>query len=170
MKRKYWLLLLLFAMLLNGSPVLADGDFYVVSGGGTKGKILKTQLFTSNYIDTTLGTGTWAQLPAVSWSYQKVSPTSKLIITYQDNLGATSLVSIYQIRVNDAPSDGGVNAACLICSNTNGSSSHSATGLWSNLPAGYVTLSIWHFQVNATQCIRNIGGMTTTVLVMEVEQ
>jgi hypothetical protein len=37
MKRKYWLLLLVFAVLLNGSPVLADGDFYVVAGGGGVG-------------------------------------------------------------------------------------------------------------------------------------
>jgi hypothetical protein len=34
MKRKYWLLLLVFAVLLNGSSVLADSDFYVVAGGG----------------------------------------------------------------------------------------------------------------------------------------
>jgi len=37
MKRKYWLLLLVFAVLLNGSPVLADGDFYVVAVGGGVG-------------------------------------------------------------------------------------------------------------------------------------
>jgi hypothetical protein len=34
MKRKYWLLLLVFAVLLNCSPVLADGEFYVIAGGG----------------------------------------------------------------------------------------------------------------------------------------
>ena len=37
MKRKYWLLMLVFAVLLNGSPVLADGDFYVVAVGGGVG-------------------------------------------------------------------------------------------------------------------------------------
>jgi hypothetical protein len=37
MKRKYWLLVLVIAVLLNGSQVLADGDFYVVGGGGGVG-------------------------------------------------------------------------------------------------------------------------------------
>ena len=37
MKRKYWLLLLVFAVLQNGSPVLADGDFYVIAGGSGVG-------------------------------------------------------------------------------------------------------------------------------------
>jgi hypothetical protein len=37
MEKKYWLLLLVFAVLLNGNPVLADGDFYVVAGGGGVG-------------------------------------------------------------------------------------------------------------------------------------
>jgi hypothetical protein len=37
MKRKYWLLLLVFSVLLPGSPVLADGDFYVVAAGGGVG-------------------------------------------------------------------------------------------------------------------------------------
>jgi hypothetical protein len=37
MKRKYWLLLLVFVVLLNGGPVLADGDFYVVAVGGGVG-------------------------------------------------------------------------------------------------------------------------------------
>lgn len=42
MKRKYWLLLLVVAILLNGSPALADGDFYVVAvGGGVGTKITK---------------------------------------------------------------------------------------------------------------------------------
>ena len=37
MKRKFWFLMLVGAVLLNGSPVLADGDFYVVAGGGGVG-------------------------------------------------------------------------------------------------------------------------------------
>jgi hypothetical protein len=37
MKREYWLLMMVFAVLLNGSPVLADGDFYVVAVGGGVG-------------------------------------------------------------------------------------------------------------------------------------
>jgi hypothetical protein len=37
MKRKYWLLMLVFVVLLNGSQVLADGDFYVVAVGGGVG-------------------------------------------------------------------------------------------------------------------------------------
>lgn len=37
MNRKYWLLLLVFTVLLHGSPVLADGEFYVIAGGGGVG-------------------------------------------------------------------------------------------------------------------------------------
>jgi hypothetical protein len=37
MKRKLWLLALVGAMLLSVSPVLADGDFYVIAGGGGVG-------------------------------------------------------------------------------------------------------------------------------------
>lgn len=35
MKRKYWLLLLVFAVLLNGTPLLAASDFYVIAAGGS---------------------------------------------------------------------------------------------------------------------------------------
>jgi hypothetical protein len=37
MKRKFWLLMLVFVVLLNGNQVLADGDFYVVAVGGGVG-------------------------------------------------------------------------------------------------------------------------------------
>ena len=51
MKRKYWLLLLVFAVLLNGNPVLADGDFYVVAVGGGVG----TKITSLPYIITNPG-------------------------------------------------------------------------------------------------------------------
>ena len=46
MKRKYWLLLLVCAVLLSGRPVLADGDFYVVVGGGGVGTKITSLPFT----------------------------------------------------------------------------------------------------------------------------
>jgi hypothetical protein len=48
MKRKYWPLLLVFAVLLNGSPVLADGDFYVVAGGVGVGTKISSLPYTIN--------------------------------------------------------------------------------------------------------------------------
>jgi hypothetical protein len=48
MKRKYWQLLLVFAVLLNGSPVLADGDFYVVAGGVGVGTKISSLPYTIN--------------------------------------------------------------------------------------------------------------------------
>ena len=37
MKRKIWLLALVGAVLLSGSPLWADGEFYVIAGGGGEG-------------------------------------------------------------------------------------------------------------------------------------
>lgn len=34
MKRKFWLLAMLGVVLLSAAPVVADGDFYVIAGGG----------------------------------------------------------------------------------------------------------------------------------------
>lgn len=39
MKKKLWLLALVGAFLLSAGPVLADGDFYVVAGGGVGTRI-----------------------------------------------------------------------------------------------------------------------------------
>jgi hypothetical protein len=62
MKRKYWLLLLVFAVHLNGSPVLADGDFYVIAGGGRVGTRITSVPYTINapgfyYLEGDLNTG-----------------------------------------------------------------------------------------------------------------
>jgi len=48
-KRKYLLLLLVCAVLLNGGPVLADGDFYVVAGGGGVGTKISSLPYTINF-------------------------------------------------------------------------------------------------------------------------
>jgi hypothetical protein len=37
MKKIFWLLVLLAALLLSAAPVLADGEFYVIAGGGGVG-------------------------------------------------------------------------------------------------------------------------------------
>jgi hypothetical protein len=46
MKRKLWLLALVGAILLSVSPVLADGDFYVVAGGGGGGTSITSLPYT----------------------------------------------------------------------------------------------------------------------------
>lgn len=76
------------ALCLAGAPAWGD-DFYVIAGGGTSGKVLKTQVFTSYTQDTTLGTDNWAKLSTPQWTYTKLSATSYLIITYQDSLYCT---------------------------------------------------------------------------------
>jgi parallel beta-helix repeat protein len=48
MKRKYWLLLLVIAVVLNGSPVLADSEFYVIAGGGGVGTKITRLPYTIN--------------------------------------------------------------------------------------------------------------------------
>ena len=109
MKRKYWLLLLGCAVLLNIGSATADDGFYVIAGGGRSGKVLKTKVFTSNLQNTTLGTDTWAKLDSPQWTYAKLSSTSYLVITYQDALamqvgspsGFKDAISCYQLRVND---------------------------------------------------------------------
>lgn len=168
MKRNYWVLLLVFAVLLTGSPVLADGDFYVIAGGGPSGKVLKTQVFTSNTRNTTLGINVWEKLSDPQWTYTKLSATSYLVITYQDNIYATGTGwSFYQLRVNDLPSVAGEDAALLT---TSFWGIYGATGVWLGLPKGDVNLSIWHKQWQCTSCMQNSSYLTTNVTVMEIEQ
>ena len=75
---------------------------------GPSGKVLKTQVFTSNTTNNTVGNGTWAKLDSPQWTYTKLSATSYLVITYQDVLGRTGGFSFYQLRVNDLPSVAGM--------------------------------------------------------------
>lgn len=81
MQRKYWLLFLVFAVLLNTGSAMADDGFYVIGGGGQAGRILKTQVFTSFSQNLTLGTSSWGKLSSPGWTYNKLSPTSHLVIT-----------------------------------------------------------------------------------------
>ena len=56
MKRRFLVMLVLgLALCLAGAPAWGD-DFYVIAGGGPSGKVLKTQVFTSNTTNNTLGT------------------------------------------------------------------------------------------------------------------
>jgi parallel beta-helix repeat protein len=48
MQRKLWLLALVGAMLLSVTPVLADGDFYVIAGGGGVGTKITSLPYTIN--------------------------------------------------------------------------------------------------------------------------
>jgi hypothetical protein len=171
MKRKYWLLLLVLAVLMNLGSAMADDGFYVIAGGGQAGKILKTQVFTSSSQNLTLGTSSWEKLSTPGWTYHKLSATSYLVITYQDTLsrtGAADSVSFYQLRVNDQPSVAGQYAAALSCSSSV-AGFHGATGVWEGLPKGDVSLSIWHRQLGCEQCVQNSGVNTTNVVVMEIE-
>jgi hypothetical protein len=173
MKRKYWLLLSVCAVLLIISLAKADDGFYVIAGGGKSGKVLKTQVFTSTTLDSTVGTDSWARLTTVQWNYTKLSSTSYLVITYQDTLSARFIwVSYYQLRVDDQPSVAGPNGALLSCIQ-DAVGSYSATGVWTGLSKGDHTLSIWHRVVpnnlGETLCQQNWPSNTTSVIVMEIE-
>ena len=154
------------ALCLTGAPAWG-ADFYVVAGGGTSGKVLKTQVFTSNTTNSTLGTETWATLDAPQWNYTKLSATSYLVITYQDSVYCTGGYGYYQLRVNDLVSAAGINGALLV--GTAVWNIRGATGVWSGLPKGEVNLSIWHFNSGSTACTQNGAGWTTSVTVMEIE-
>ena len=166
-KRSFLVMVALgLALCLASAPAWGE-DFYVIAGGGTSGKVLKTQVFTSNTTNNTLGTDTWAKLDSPQWTYTKLSATSYLVITYQDSLWCSGGYSFYQLRVNDLVSVAGYNAAVLCGTST--WNFHGATGVWAGLPKGDVNLSIWHYQSGCTDCEQNAGGWTTNVIVKEIE-
>jgi hypothetical protein len=169
MKKRVCLLALIVNILMNVSTAFVDDVFYVIAGGGISGKVLKTQVFTSNTQNDTLGTDSWAQLSDPQWTYTKLSATSYLVITYQDNIWCTGdfgAFSLYQVRVNRLVSVAGENSAMLVASG--GWNLSGTTGVWTGLPQGDVNLSIWHYQINCTACIQNPSELTTNVLVMEI--
>ena len=158
---------------LGGGQSWGDDGFYVIAAGGQSGKVLKTQVFTSNSQNTTVGDVNWAKLLNPQWTYTKLSSTSYLVITYQDYLsriGAADALSIYQLRVNDQTSVAGEHAAMLVCNTAVPSANYGATGVWSNVPKGAAGLSVWHYQLGCSQCIQNSGANTTSVIVMEIEK
>jgi hypothetical protein len=166
MKPRFLLMVILgLTLCLAGTPAHAD-DFFVIAGGGTAGKVLKTQVFTSTTPNNTLGTADWGKLDSPHWTYTKLSATSYLVITYQDSLYCTGGWGFYQLRVNDQASVAGLNGALLVAgANWN---IYGATGVWPNLPKGEVTLSVWHRQSDCTACQQGMGW-TTNVTVMEIE-
>jgi hypothetical protein len=167
-RRFLFVVVLGLALGLAGAPAWGD-DFYVIAGGGTSGKVLKTQVFTSHSSspDVNLGTSSWAKLDDPQWTYTKLSPTSYLVITYHDTMYGAGGWSYYQLRVNDLPGvAGGESAYLAVCNNWNVSG---ANGVWSGLPQGDLNLSIWHRQYGCTYCARSNGGFTTSVTVMEIE-
>jgi hypothetical protein len=153
------------ALCLATAPASAE-DFFVVAGGGTSGKVLKTQVFTSHTTNDTLGTSNWEKLDSPQWTYTKLSATSYLVITYQDCIHGTGGWSYYQLRVNDQPSVAGAWGALLATPSFN---IYGTTGVWLGSPKGDVNLSIWHTQSGCTDCAQNYGGFTTNVTVMEIE-
>jgi hypothetical protein len=135
--------------------------------------LVSVQVFTSTAIDSTLGTLTLTQLPGPVFTYTKLKPDTVLKITYQDtvaNQGPGASTCVYQVRVDGAPSDPiqPFSAPILVASNVI-NTSFSSMGIFKNLGVGAHTISFWHRQVAATQCIRNSGGFVTTVTVEELE-
>ncbi len=54
-------------LCLIGDQAYGD-DFFVVASGGRSGKVLKTQILTSNVQNTTLGTDVWEKLDSPQWT------------------------------------------------------------------------------------------------------
>jgi hypothetical protein len=150
---------LVCAVLLNIGSAKADEGFYIIAGGRPSGKALKTQVFTNYTSKNALGTSTWAKLSSPQWTYAKLSATSYLVITYQDNLQCIGGFSLYQLRVNDQPAlpkgPTGEPAPLIMCNSLFSSqalNSSGCTGVWLGLPRGDVNLSIWQKQFNCTLC------------------
>jgi hypothetical protein len=142
------------------------------------------QVFVSNDIDETLGSGLMTKLSAPIWTYNKISSTSTLRINYQDSVthkGIDEGTCQWQIRVDDQqsphplcdPLNPGI--ACMslttpliVVSNVT-SISLNSSGLFRGLAAGDHEISISQRSVGASQCVRNSGGFTTTMTVEEIE-
>jgi hypothetical protein len=168
MKRHFLFMVALGLALCQAAAPAWGGDFYVIAGGGTSGKVLKTQVFTSNTTNDTIGHNFWEKLNSPQWTYTKLSATSYLVITYQDSIQCDGGWGFYQVRANDMVSVAGSNAALLVGNGT--WKIIGATGVWSNLPKGEVMLSIWHWQSGCTSCFQGANGWTTNVTVMEIQK
>lgn len=148
------------------------------------GGIINIQVFVSNNIDETLGSGLLTKLPAPTWTYHKISSTSTLRINYQESVthkGVEEGACQWQIRVDDQQSPHPqcdplypsvyclyLNAPLIVASNVT-SLSLNSSGIFRGLAAGDHEISIYQRSVEATRCIRNSGGFTTTVTVEEIE-
>jgi len=142
---------------------------------------IKVQVFTANIIDATLGTSVLAQLPTPpcgidcgtpTFTYNKLRDDTLLKIVYTDtvaNVGPGSSTCQYQLRIDGSPSSSTDNTPAPYLTGSNiVNTTLSSTGVFSDLPRGPHTISIWHRQVDATRCIRNSGGFTTTIVVEEL--
>lgn len=134
---------------------------------------VNVQVFTSNLIDSTLGTSVLAQLPTPTFTYDKVRNDTLLKVVYTDtvaNIGPSESTCQYQLRIDGAPSSSTDNAPAPYLTGSNiVNTTLSSTGVFSGLSRGPHTISIWHRQVSATTCIRNSGGFTTTIVVEELK-
>ncbi len=145
---------------------------------------VKVQVFTSNFIDATLGTVNLAQMPTPpcgidcgtpTFAYDKKLDKTILKITYTDtvaNVGPGVSTCQYQLRVDgnaSSPSPGDNAPAPYLSGSNIANTTLSSTGVFSGLSSGPHTLSIWQRQVSATKCVRNSGGFTTTIVVEELK-
>jgi hypothetical protein len=148
------------------------------------GAIINMQVFVSNNIDETLGSGLMTKLPSPLWTYHKISSTSTLRINYQESVthkGVDAGTCQWQIRVDDEQSPHPLcdplypSIACmslttpLIVVSNVANISLNSSGLFRGLAAGDHEISIYQRSAGATQCVRNSGGFTTTVTVEEIE-
>ena len=142
---------------------------------------VKVQVFTSNIIDATLGTGVMTQLPippcgtdcgTPTFSYDKLRDDTLLKIVYTDTVaeaGAVNSTCQYQLRIDGLPSSSTDTAPAPYLTGSNiVNTTLSSTGVFSGLARGPHIISIWHLQFGATSCIRNSGGFTTTIVVEEL--
>jgi len=135
---------------------------------------VQVQVFTDQTIDTTLGNGTLAQLPASpTFVYNKLQSDTILKITYQDtfyNQVGPGNVSVctYQLRVDGLASTPAWGPPYMHVGNVL-NSTIASSGIFTGLSAGPHVLSFWHSQINSTMCIRNSGGNLTVVTVEEIK-
>jgi hypothetical protein len=95
-----------------------------------------------------------------------------LKIVYTDTvaeIGPFKSTCQYQLRIDGTPSSADNAPAPYLTGSNIVNTTLSSTGVFSGLFRGQHTISIWHSQVDATQCIRNSGGFTTTIVVEELK-
>ena len=143
---------------------------------------VKVQVFTSNIIDATLGTGVLTQLPippcgtdcgTPTFTYNKLRDDTLLKIVYTDtvaDIGAVNSTCQYQLRIDGLQSSSADTAPAPYLTGSNiVNTTLSSTGVFSGLSRGPHIISIWHRQFGATNCVRNSGGFTTTIVVEELK-
>lgn len=120
--------------------------------------------------DNYTGNSSFELLNLVS-TYNKISETSVLLISYSDSLqtdnvnGACSLA----VRVNDSFSDGGSFAAPGYSTYLTTQTFFSSTGTFSGIAAGTHNINLYKRVLSGATCTRNSGNWHPTITIMEIE-